>query len=304
MCKKFSILTLLLSTLIFLNNSFATDLIEVIPEKEEIITETTTKEIEKLVEPTESIEQNMEPMDATINNEISEEEVDLQIKEDAITELEETINLEDEIGEEIKTDITKNAPIEETENILHLDTEFKKEITDEELEKVLERIENGKTASKIEEMRLSDIIGTEEISEELKYKIKQMLNTAQQELDNYRSTMKSNYRTMTRKLLDVKKELNRVQNFKDEAEYDLEVSRWMILTLSMGVICLTFLIVIMWRSVTNIGKNEIEVLFAYEDLKKNIGKINEQIDLLTKKNTIAKEEANPSDITNIENKEI
>jgi len=294
MNKKISIITLLIISGILTAKSLATDSDNLIMQEQEKI------QIEEMNLPTIS-DTSMEMKvitEPSIKTEIPKtvltlEQIEIKNPEEVETKTQMEMELTDaEINENFYTskDDTEKLTEEELKNITILDAEIKEVITNEEVEKVLERlIENGKI-NKIEDLRLSDIIGNEEVSEELKFKIKEIISIAQNELDSYRTAMKNNYKTMTRRLLEVKRELNRVQDFKDEAEYDLEVSRWMILTLSMGVICLTFLIVIMWRSVSNIGKNEIEVLFAYEDLKKNLGNLAEQIDLLHKKNTIAKEE--------------
>jgi len=246
---------------------------------EETNTETMSKEEESNMPTTETA------------NQIPEEEVESEITKEMETEVQTQMEIQAEDEGKTKEILLESGVSEEkAEEVSTLDTEVKTEATEEGVEEVLQRLESDQKISKIESLKLADIIGDEEVSEELKYRIKEVLDTAQSELDSYRTAMKNNYKTMTRRILEVRRELNRVQNFKDEAEYDLEVSRWMILTLSMGVVCLTFLIVVMWRSVTNIGKNELEVLFAYEDLKKNLGKINEQIEILNKKGNVVQEE--------------
>lgn len=294
MSKKASIITALLITTILLKMSFATNSVSKnIPSNEN------SQTIEETVKDTESISTEDTKTDEA--EPLSEEETgtdEEQIPEEEISAVEEQILEEDikieEIAEEnITQDEQITEDIEEAideKNIIMIDTEFQKIISDEKLAEVFERLENNGVVSKIEDLKLENIIKNEEISDELRHKIQKIIDIAQSELDSYRTTIKNNEKITNRRILSLRQELSRVQNFRDQAEQDLQISRWMVLTLSMGVICLTFLIVIIWRNMTNIGKNEIEVLFAYKDLKKDLNKINEQIEVLDKKSKITSEE--------------
>ena len=141
-------------------------------------------------------------------------------------------------------------------------------------------IDNQKPSKPIEETTLSDVIRNEKVSPEVKERITRLINQSQHQLDEYRSAMNNYYKQVEGKLIDYKKELNNIHNFKDDMEVNLNLAKWMIISLSVGIICLTTIVVIMWKSVVNVNRNDVETLFSTEKLKKEIRQLDKRIEIL------------------------
>ncbi len=145
---------------------------------------------------------------------------------------------------------------------------------------VAEIIDNHKLSKPIEEITISDIVRDENVNPEVKERIMQLINQSQYQMDRYRSAINNHYKQVENKLIAYRKELNEIYNFKDEMEANLNLSKWMIISLSIGIICLTTIVVIMWRSVVNVNRNDVEVLFSTEKVKKDIRLLSKRLEIL------------------------
>ena len=149
------------------------------------------------------------------------------------------------------------------------------------VDEVIARMFNDQRLSKpIEEITLSDIIRDENISPEVKERISKLINQSQYQLDRYRTAISNHYKQVENKLITHRKELDDMYNFKDNMEANLNLAKWMIISLSIGIICLTTIVVVMWKSVVNVNRNDVEVLFSTEKVKKDLRLLSKRIEIL------------------------
>lgn len=154
------------------------------------------------------------------------------------------------------------------------------EIINKDVEDVLKRLEEEKQrVNKIEEIKVEDVVKDETVSDELKERISGTLDTAQTELDYYRTMLKSNNELMSKRLLDIKKDMIMLYDFKDEAYQTLLFSRWMLLVLSLAVLFLSIIILIIRRGVATISQTETESEVTCENLRKEMETLREKLDL-------------------------
>jgi len=132
----------------------------------------------------------------------------------------------------------------------------------------------------IEEITTKDIVKEEPVSQDVQKRITDLINQSQNELDKYRTTIDQNYKKVETKVIDVKKDVNNIYNFRDEIEADLNITKWMIISLSSGIICLTTIIIIMWRSVVNVDRKDVDVMFSIEKIKMELKNTQERLKIL------------------------
>ncbi len=141
-------------------------------------------------------------------------------------------------------------------------------------------LENTSSMKPIEEITVLDILQDEKTSPELKERIKTLLNQSQYEIDRYRTTINNHYKQVNTKLLELKKEINKLHDFKDNMEVNLSLAKWMIISLSVGIICLTTIVLVMWKSVVNVNRNDVETIYSNEQLRKKLRAQEKRIELL------------------------
>lgn len=141
-------------------------------------------------------------------------------------------------------------------------------------------LEDTPSVKPVEEVTVVDIIQNEQTSPELKQRIIDLLNHSQYEIDKYRTLMSDNYKKVESKIYDITKELERVVNLNDTMDVNLKLAKLTVLSLSIGLVCLTVVIILMWRSIVNVNRNDIEVIYSNEKLKKKIGILEKRIELL------------------------
>ena len=159
-------------------------------------------------------------------------------------------------------------------------------VNDENLEKlnqsIIELLQNN-NQKVIEETTIYDVIQGEQISPELRQRILELLDKYQLSLDSYRTIIENENRKSKSQIFDLKKDLNKIYEFHDELEYNFDMAKWMIISLSVGIICLTTIIVIMWKSVVNVNRNDVEVIFTLEKFKKDLNFIKARLEMIENK---------------------
>ncbi|MDD2840102.1 MAG: hypothetical protein PHY80_03155 [Rickettsiales bacterium] len=133
---------------------------------------------------------------------------------------------------------------------------------------------------KLEDITIFDVIGGERVSSELKNKVSGLVDQYQYELDGYRSIIANRYKQADLRIVGLQKDINNMNNFKDEMEQNLNLAKWMIISLSVGIICLTSIVVTMWKNIMSVNKNDVEVIFSLEKIKKDLKVLNGRIKLL------------------------
>jgi hypothetical protein len=133
---------------------------------------------------------------------------------------------------------------------------------------------------KLEEVTMFDILNGEKISPELRNKILELIDQYQYDLDSYRSIISNHYRQAELKIVGVQKDINGINNFKDEMEQNLDLAKWMIISLSVGIVCLTTIVIVMWRSVINVNRSDVEVIFSLENIKRELKVYDKRLDNL------------------------
>lgn len=165
----------------------------------------------------------------------------------------------------------------------------KKETNDTEINDKIEHINNdhimlildsNTEVKPLEEITVLDIIQNEQTSPELRERIVQLLNQSQYEIDKYRTTISAHYKQVENKLFEFRKELNKLYDFRDNMEINLNLAKWMIISLSVGIVCLTTIVIVMWKSVVNVNRNDVEVIYSNEQLKKKLRAQEKRIELL------------------------
>lgn len=130
----------------------------------------------------------------------------------------------------------------------------------------------------------------ERISSELKNNILELIDQYQYDLDNYRGAIAGRYKQAELKIVELQRNINNMNNFEDEMEQNLHLAKWMIISLSIGIICLTSVVITMWRSIINVNRNDVEVIFSLEKIKKDLKSLNERMKVLEGLNNISAKE--------------
>lgn len=125
-----------------------------------------------------------------------------------------------------------------------------------------------------------DIIQDEEITPELKGRITDALNKTQYEFDKYNSYIDKHTRTTDNKFIEIDKNINALKSFTEELEANFSLAKWMVISLSIGIICLATIITMMWKGVVNVNRNDVEVLFSIERIKKELRSLEKRVEML------------------------
>ncbi len=125
-----------------------------------------------------------------------------------------------------------------------------------------------------------DIIQDEKITPELKGRITDALNKTQYEFDKYNSYIDKHSRTTDNKFIEIDKNINNLKSFTEELEANFSLAKWMVISLSIGIICLATIITMMWKGVVNVNRNDVEVLFSIERIKKELRSLEKRVEML------------------------
>ena len=125
-----------------------------------------------------------------------------------------------------------------------------------------------------------DIIQDEEITPELKGRITDALNKTQYEFDKYNSYIDKHSRATDNKFIEIDKNINTLKSFTEELEANFSLAKWMVISLSIGIICLATIITMMWKGVVNVNRNDVEVLFSIERIKKELRSLEKRVEML------------------------
>ena len=124
----------------------------------------------------------------------------------------------------------------------------------------------------IKVINVLDVIGDENVSPELRKRVTTTLNKAQYEFDKYESYINNHTKSTDNKFIDVEKELNNLKTFTEELEANFDLAKWMVISLSVGIVCLATIITMMWKGVVNVKRSlekRVEMLeIAYKNEKR------------------------------------
>lgn len=170
------------------------------------------------------------------------------------------------------------------ENFNHLNNNI------EQSNNIIQEIFKNSERKSVEDITIFDVIDGERVSPKLKKNILQLIDQYQYDLDSYRSILANRYKQAELKIVKLQKGINDMSNFRDEMEQNLSLAKWMIISLSIGIICLTSIVIVMWRNIMNVNKNDIEVIFSLEKSKKDLKSLNDRIKKLEGLNNLDTEE--------------
>ena len=54
----------------------------------------------------------------------------------------------------------------------------------------------------------------------------------------------------------------------------------MVISLSVGIVCLATIITMMWKGVVNVNRNDVEVLYSIERIKKDLRSLEKRVEML------------------------
>lgn len=145
---------------------------------------------------------------------------------------------------------------------------------------IAEQISTNGKLKPLEEITVLDIVQDEDASPELRGRITKLVDQSQYEMDRYRTTISNHYKQVEARLVGFTKELDKFHSFRDDMEAHLGLSKLMIISLSVGIVCLTAIVIVMWKSVVNVNRNDVEVIFSAEKVRKELKIINKRLDML------------------------
>lgn len=125
-----------------------------------------------------------------------------------------------------------------------------------------------------------DIVQDEQITPELKGRITETLNRTQYEFDKYNTYIDKHGRNTDNKFIEVERNINNLKTFTEELEANFSLAKWMVISLSIGIICLATIITMMWKGVVNVNRNDVEVLFSIERAKKELRSLEKRVEML------------------------
>lgn len=177
----------------------------------------------------------------------------------------------DELNKVVETD---NILIENTSDNL-VDT-MDVNIT----EHVDDAVEKTGVDKDIKLINVLDVVGDENISPEMRKRITKTLNKAQYEFDKYESYINNHTKSTDNKFINVEKEINDLKTFTEELEANFDLAKWMVISLSVGIVCLATIITMMWKGVVNVNRNDVEVLYSIERIKKDLRSLEKRVEML------------------------
>ena len=163
----------------------------------------------------------------------------------------------------------------------------------EESNNIIQEIFKNSERKRLEDITVFDVIDGEKISPELRKNILNLIDRYQYDLDSYRTIIANRYKKTELKIVKLQRNIDDMNDFRDEMEQNLNLAKWMIISLSIGIICLTTIVITMWRNIMNVNKNDIEVIFSLEKSKKDLKSINDRIKKLEELNNIDTKEQIP-----------
>lgn len=149
--------------------------------------------------------------------------------------------------------------------------------TNQQNNDVIERVGMNKNIKSINAL---DVIGDEKVSPELRKRVTDTLNKAQYEFDKYNSYIDNHTRSTDNKFINVEKEINDLKSFTEELEANFSLAKWMVISLSVGIVCLATIITVMWKGVVNVNRNDVEVLYSIERIKKELRFLDKRLEML------------------------
>ena len=131
-----------------------------------------------------------------------------------------------------------------------------------------------------DEITLGDVIQKDSVSDDTKRRIQLLLDESHTQLDSYRTANANHYKQVESQLLEINKRINKIQDFYDEMESSLHLAKWIIISLSVGILCYTAIIIAMWRNIVVINKSDVKLIFSADKIKKYIKLLEKRVDML------------------------
>lgn len=154
-------------------------------------------------------------------------------------------------------------------------------IIDTDIKNIEADLIDGKGLNKnVQFITVLDIVQDEKITPKLKDRITETLNRTQYEFDKYNTYIYQHGRNIDNKFIDVEKNINNLKTFTEELEANFSLAKWMVISLSVGIICLATIITMMWKGVVNVNRNDVEVLFSIERTKKELRSLEKRVEML------------------------
>lgn len=149
--------------------------------------------------------------------------------------------------------------------------------TNQQNNNVIERVGMNKNIKSINAL---DVIGDEKVSPELRKKVTDTLNKAQYEFDKYNSYIDNHTKNADNQFIKIEREINDLKSFTEELEANFSLAKWMVISLSVGIVCLATIITVMWKGVVNVNRNDVEVLYSIERIKKELRFLDKRLEML------------------------
>ncbi len=141
-------------------------------------------------------------------------------------------------------------------------------------------IERTGTNKNIKSITALDVIGDEKVSPELRKRVTDTLNKAQYEFDKYNSYIDNHTKNADNQFIKIEREINDLKSFTEELEANFSLAKWMVISLSVGIVCLATIITVMWKGVVNVNRNDVEVLYSIERIKKELRFLDKRLEML------------------------
>jgi hypothetical protein len=143
-----------------------------------------------------------------------------------------------------------------------------KEVTFEDIDPIM--LPDNPELQEILNDRISKIINV------VNYRIGAVIekvNDIQTSLDDQERTISGQHQLM-------KDSIAKVEQTNEVYDKNLNLARWVIVIVSLGSILLMLIIYLIWRGVVDVNKNEMEVVFANEDMKRKFAELLDQVEIL------------------------
>lgn len=155
-------------------------------------------------------------------------------------------------------------------------------ITIKEIDNI-KNVQNSKNTTvnkSVKSITTLDVIGDENVSPELRKRVTNTLNKVQYAFDRYDSYIDNHTKSTDSKFIILEKEINNLKTFTEELEANFSLAKFMVISLSIGIICLSAIITIMWKGVVNVNRNDVEVLYLIERVRKEVRSLEKRLEMI------------------------
>jgi hypothetical protein len=100
------------------------------------------------------------------------------------------------------------------------------------------------------------------------------------ELNKFREFFEKQTQIITSQYQSMKDQMVNVEQTHELYDKNLTLARWVIVIVSLGSVLLMLIIYLIWRGVVSVNKNEVEVVFAHQDIKRKFMELLDQVEAL------------------------